>query len=131
MLVKSRLRLHVFMMSFLSDFDDILDDSFDAGLTQVLQIPTQNLLNVNFDKRFGAQRESVKNENEFKEGLYARIPANTRRSTQTAVTTYNSWRAWRQIKPETFADSHYPIPSLGPDMTKEIDLSKWDYWLAR
>ena len=110
----------------------LICDFFDnPTATQLLEIPNEELFqptDSEKNKRFDTE---IKSEEAFHEALLDRIPSNTKRSTSLAINTFNSWKTWRELRAETWADKNYPIPSFAPEWTQSMDYEKWDYWLAR
>ena len=113
-----------------SEFNDC-NASFDIGSTQLLDIPTQLLFAPDGRKTANRYDAEIKSESAFTNSLLDRIPANTRKATESAVRSYEAWRLWRETKLETYEDSNFPIPCLNEEMVQYINFQEWDYWLAR
>ena len=65
-------------------------------------------------------------ESAFKTNLQNRISQRTQQASNWAVAIYKEWMTWRNFRPETKQDVHWPIPPLDAE-----DLESLDYWLAR
>ena len=77
---------------------------------------------VNVSDRFGTPLTDA----EFDRDLANRIPTNTQKNTDWAVSIFHEWRTWRNCLMKSREDAMWPIPSL-----KDGPLERLGYWLSR
>ena len=110
-----------------SSFSNIQCSPNPISSTQLHQIATQQLYHM----EMGETRQSSRFENplstqQFNQTLASRIPGNTVKNTNWAVSIFKEWRQWRNFLQGSKMDPNWPIPSL-----EEGSYVQLDDWLAR
>ena len=110
-----------FSLGDLDFLNDDFEDKNDSSLTQILEIPTQQLVNID-DKRFATPVSSV----DLKINQENRIPKKTRQANNWTLSLWKDWVKYRNSRPETFLEGEQI-----PEDISQLSNARLDFWLQR